>query len=234
MPAWLQIANGSILRFIIIFVILALLRILLLNISAMLVAIQRAGNRKLPLRAIAADTLSWLVPINRLHRSRPLYSFASFGFHLGLISSALFLSSHVEIIAAQFGLGWVTLAKPWLDMLTLLMIVCGFTLLAHRIYNHNTNQLSTFTDYALLALLLGIYTSGFLAGQPWNPLAYDALMLAHMFMGIALMVVAPFTKIAHCILYPILRLGSEIGWRFRAGDGDEVVSALYGPEGRSL
>lgn len=234
MPTWYQIATGPIARFSVIFCVLALLRLLALNLAALAGAVRRAGNSRLPWRALVADTFSWLLPVTRLHRSRPLYSYASFGFHLGLLPSMLLLRNHVDLIQGHFGVAWATLAKPWVDALAALTILCGLLLLAQRIYNQHASQLSSPADLALLALLVGLAASGFLAGQPLNPTGYEALMLAHTLMGMGLLLAAPFTKIAHCALYPVLRFGSEIAWRMRAGDGQAVVTRLYGPEGRQL
>jgi hypothetical protein len=52
--------------------------------------------------------------------------------------------------------------------------------------------------------------------------------------GLLLLAVIPFTKIAHCVLYPLIRLSSEIGWRFTPHGGSQSVQSLYGPEGRKI
>jgi len=89
-------------------------------------------------------------------------------------------------------------------------------------------------DYLLLVLVLNIFISGFVAGRAWNPVPYDSLMLFHTLNGGILLLITPFTKVAHCVLFPLIRLGSEIAWRFTPQGGDEVVKTLHGPQGRKI
>jgi hypothetical protein len=89
-------------------------------------------------------------------------------------------------------------------------------------------------DYILLLLLLGIFVSGYIAGRPGSPIPYNSLMLFHTLSGIVLIAIIPFTKIAHCILYPLLKLAAEVAWHLTPQGGADVIKTLYGPEGRKL
>jgi hypothetical protein len=89
-------------------------------------------------------------------------------------------------------------------------------------------------DYVLLLLILNIFVSGYVAGRVWNPIPYDTLMLFHTLNGVVLLILIPFTKIAHCVLYPLIRLGSEIAWHLTPQGGSDVVKTLYGPEERKI
>ena len=234
MPTWLVIAQGPIMRFALALFCLGLLRLALLTLLDMGTAIRKAGSQRIPYRQIFTATLSWLIPITRLHRSRGLYSYASFGFHIGILSAGLFLSSHIDIVFTITGLSWPALAKPVLDVLTLVTIAGGLILMFYRLYTPGSRALSKSMDYVLLALLLNIFISGYVAGQPWNPIPYNQLMLFHVLNGIVIVATIPFTKIAHCILFPLIRLGSEVAWHFQPEAGQRVVNALYGPEGRKI
>jgi nitrate reductase gamma subunit len=75
---------------------------------------------------------------------------------------------------------------------------------------------------------------GYLGGQSWNVIAYDVTMVFHVTAGLAVLVLIPFTKLAHCVLYPLVRLSSEIGWHLTREGGYDVVRTLYGPEGRKM
>lgn len=234
MPTWLVIAEGPIMRFALALLCLGLLRLVLLTLWEMAVAIRHAGNRQVPYRKILTETISWLIPIARLHRSRGLYSYASFGFHLGILFAGLFLSNHIDILSTVTGLSWPALAKPLLDMLTLVTIMGGMILMFYRLYTPGSRALSKGMDYLLLALILSIFISGYIAGQAWNPIPYNQLMLFHVLIGIVIIATIPFTKIAHCILFPLIRLGSEIAWHFKPDAGTQVVKTLHGPEGRKI
>lgn len=234
MPTWLAITQGPIFRFTLAVLVLGLLRLVLLITWQIIVAIRRAGDRRLPYRQIIRQTLTWLVPVNRLHRSRAGYSLASFTFHLGFLLAGFFLINHLDILQANIGFSWLAIPKPILDSLTLLAIVGGSYLLLFRLYVASSRNLSRLPDYLLLILILSIIASGYLAGRPWNPIPYNNLMLFHSLAGITFLLLVPFTKIAHCVLFPLIRLGSEIAWRMVPQGGEKVIETLYGPQGRKI
>jgi nitrate reductase gamma subunit len=200
----------------------------------MLQAIRQAGDRRLPYGQILRETSSWLLPIRRLHRTRGLYSYASFLFHIGILVVGLFLGNHISILQASTGLSWGAIAKPVLDVLALLAIFGGGYLLLHRIYVYSSRKLSRWPDYLLLVVILNIFVSGYLAGQPWNPVPYNGMMLFHVINGLGLLLAIPFSKISHCVLFPLIRLGSEIGWHFPPQAGQQVINSLHGTEGRKI
>jgi nitrate reductase gamma subunit len=234
MPTWLEIAKGPVFRFTLVFLVLGLARLIILSIWGMVAAIRRAGDRNLPYAQIIKETLSWLFPIHRLHRTRPVFSYASFILHLGIIFAGLFLSNHIAILKFNVRVVWPALYRPILDGLTLAAIVAGAYLLLFRIYFRSARSLSKAMDYVLLLLILNIFVSGYVAGRTWNPVPYDTLMLFHTINGVVLLILMPFTKIAHCVLYPLIRLGSEIAWHLTPQGGSDVVKTLYGPEGRKI
>ncbi len=234
MPAWLTLATGPIARFVLTLLILGLLRLVVLSIWGMAAAIRRAGDRRIPYARILSETLSWLFPVRRIHQTRRLYSYASYGFHIGILLAGLFLANHLDLLRANLGFAWMAIPKPILDGLTLLTIGCGLFLLLHRIYVLSSRRLSKGMDYLLLVFILNIFLSGFLAGRGWNPIPYDRLMLFHVLNGLLLLALIPFTKVAHCVLYPLIRLSSEVAWHFTRQGGSETIHSLYGPEGRKL
>jgi hypothetical protein len=234
MPDWLLLAKGPIFRFTLAFLTLALLRLAILSIWEMTQAVQLAGDRRIPYTKILRETGSWLLPLGRLHQTRGLYSYASFVFHAGILIVGLFLSNHILILQFNTGLAWRAIAKPWLDGLTLVAILGGGYLLLHRIYVPGSRKLSRWPDYLLLVTLLNIFISGYIAGRPWNPIPYNGLMLFHVLNGIGLLLAIPFSKITHCVLFPLIRLGSEIGWHFPPQAGHQVVESLHGAEGRKI
>lgn len=234
MPTWLSLAASPLSRFALALLLLGLLRLALLTIWELSVAVRRAGDRRIPYRQIWRETLSWMLPLGRLHRTQGLYSYASFVLHLGILSSVLFLGSHLDILQRNLGFAWPALARPVVDGLALAAIFAGSYLLLHRVYVASSQKLSHPMDYLLLVMLLGLFVSGFLAGRSWNPVPYASLMLFHTLDGLLLAMLIPFSKVAHCILYPLIRLGSEVAWRFPARGGSEAIEALYGAEGRRI
>jgi len=234
MPTWMTLAKGPAFLFVLTVLTLGLLRLIFLTTWDIILAIRSAGDRRLPYRQIAIQTVSWLLPLNRLHRNRAGYSLASFSLHVGILVVSLFLRNHIDILNANTGIAWIAISKPILDALTLVGIFGISALLLFRLYVYGSRQLSKFADYLLLLLLLNIFLSGFLAGRPWNPIPYDGLMLFHTLNGMVLALLIPFTKIAHCVLFPLIRLGTEVAWHFKPQGGSETVKTLHGPEGRKI
>ncbi len=234
MPTWMTLAKGPVFLFVLTFVILGLLRLIVLTTWDIVSAIHRAGDKRLPFKQIALQTFSWLLPFNRLHRNRAGYSIASFSLHIGILVVSLFLRNHLDILEANVGFSWIAISKPILDVLTAVGIFGISVLLLYRIYAIGSRRLSKFIDYLLLLILLNIFISGFLAGRSWNPIPYDGLMLFHTINGMVLAMLAPFTKIAHCVLYPLIRLGTEVAWHFVPQGGSKVVQTLHGPQGRKI
>lgn len=234
MPTWLEIAKGPVFRFTLVILVLGLARLVIHSTWGMIAAIRRAGHCRVPYTQVIKETLSWLFPVHRLHRTRPVFSYASFALHLGIVFAGLFLRNHIDILRSNVGIAWPAVYRPILDGLTLVAIVAGAYLLLYRIYVRSSRSLSQAMDYVLLLLILNIFVSGYVAGRPWNPIPYDSLMLFHTLNGIVLLNLIPFTKIAHCVLYPLIRLGSEIAWHLTPQGGSDVVKTLYGPEGRKI
>jgi nitrate reductase gamma subunit len=234
MPTWLEIASGPVLYFAMTILLLGLARQVLLTLWGLVEAIRRAGDRNIPYTQVVKDTLSWLVPISHLHRTRPVYSWASFLLHLGIIFTGLFLGNHIDILRSTWGLAWPAIPRHILDGLALLSIIAAAYLLAYRLYVRSSRTLSKFMDYLLLLIILNLFVSGYLAGRQWNPIPYDDLMLFHAINGIVLLILIPFTKIAHCVLFPLVRLCSEVAWHLTPQGGSEVVRTLYGDEGRPI
>jgi nitrate reductase gamma subunit len=234
MPTWLQMANGPLFRFALVILALGLARLVILSVWGMIGAVRRAGDRRVPYAHIVKETLSWLFPIRRLHTTRPVFSYAAFTMHLGILFTGLFLGNHLALLELNLGITWPAIYRPILDALTLAAIVAGIYLLLSRIYIRNSRALSAAMDYILLLLILNIFISGYVAGRAWNPIPYDTLMLFHTLNGMVLLVLIPFTKIAHCVLYPLIRLGSELAWHLTPQGGSDVVQTLYGPEGRKI
>ena len=234
MPTWMLLAKGPIFLFVLTVLLLGLLRLMILTAWDIIAAIRRAGDRRIPYRQIALQTFLWLLPFNKLHRNRAGYSIASISLHAGILIVSLFLRNHLDILQNNIGISWMAIAKPALDILTLVGILGIVFLLLYRLYIKNSRRLSRAADYLLLLLLLNIFVSGYLAGRARNPIPYDGLMLFHTLNGMTLLLLIPFTKIAHCVLFPLIRLGTEVAWHFVPQNGRKPVQALNEPQGRNI
>jgi nitrate reductase gamma subunit len=233
MEGLLAFLKGPLLVFVVLILVLGLVRQVVLSVWALIEATRRAGDRNIPYARVLRDTAIWMFPVTRLHRTLPVFSYASFFFHLGVISSAVFLQEHIDLLG-PLGLSWPSIPRPYVDWLALLTFVGLVILLGHRIYVRQSRVVSDFADYAILVLLVVTVGMGYLGGQSWNVIPYSLTMVFHIAAGSTILVLIPFTKLAHCVLYPLVRLSSEIGWHLAREGGYDVVRTLYGPEGRKM
>ncbi len=223
---WIDLARGPWFRFSLAVCVLGLGYLVVSTAVAVVRAWLRAGDRDLPLAAVARATARWVVPV-RLIRTRPLYSLASVAFHAGLLLVPLFSLGHVALWQPALGIPWPVLPAGAADALSLAAAAALAGVLAGRWSSRTVRGLSRPQDVLVLLLLLAAVTTGVLAAHPaWAPVDARALLLAHLLLANATLILTPLTKMAHCILFPLLQLVFEVGWHFPAATGRHVAIAL--------
>jgi nitrate reductase gamma subunit len=230
----LEFARGPLFRFCFAVMILGLARVVFYTVWGMRKAIKKAGDKNIPYFNLIKETLGWVIPLKSITSSRWLFSSISFLFHVGLIIIPLFYLEHILLWKRGVGISWPNINKTVADVLTLVTIATGIFLLFNRIFHQVSRVLSKGLDYTLLLLILCIFTTGYVASRPYNPIPYTTTMFIHVLCGNALFVLIPFTKLAHCLLFPLLRIASNIAWHFPARAGEEVNMTLYGEEIRKI
>ena len=226
MDPWIDFARGPLFRVALTAMVLGLAYRIGVTVLQIAGAWRRAEDRRLPGREIATTTLAWLVPV-RLLRSRPIYSVASFLFHLGIIGVSLFLLGHVALLSGFLPAGWPTLSPAVADTLTLACLAALSVLLAGRLVVRSARNLTRLQDALILVILLLTVLFGFLAAHPTvSPFAARSILLLHILCGDLVLVLIPTTKIAHCVLYPLTQLLFQLGWHFPADTGRHVAIAL--------
>ncbi len=234
MDQMLELAKGAFFKFSLLIMILGLVRLAALTIWGMVRALNRTLDKNVPYGKLIKETLSWLFPIKSITESRILFSIVSFIFHIGLIVVPLFFLDHILLWRAGTGMSWPNIPRIIADALTLTTIFGGIFLFGSRIFHRDSRFLSKFPDYFLLILILFVFISGFIASRPYNPLAYNTTMFIHVICGDLILILIPFTKLAHCLLFPIVRIASNIAWRFPARAGEKINQTLYGEEIRKI
>jgi len=226
MDLWIETARGPFFRVALTIMILGLGYRVVVVVLQIATAWRRAADRRLPGMDIAAATLGWLVPV-RLLRSRPVYSAASFLFHVGVIVVPLFLVGHAALLAGILPRGWPTLNSTVADGLTLACMAALVVLLVGRVAVKSARKLTRTQDAVILVVLLVTVLFGFLAAHPTqSPFDARAMLLFHILGGNLVLVLIPTTKIAHCVLYPFTQLLFQLGWHFPAESGRHVAIAL--------
>lgn len=123
---------------------------------------------------------------------------AGYAFHLGFFITLFFLSQHIDMFKSIFGFGWKALPRSIIDLSAVLAITGLFALLMHRITDPVKNMLSGFQDYftwvlSFLPLLSGFALLHGIGGDTTH------LMILHILTVELLLIVAPFTKLAHML-----------------------------------
>jgi len=226
MDVWIDLARGPLFRIAVAVLVLGLAYRSGVLIAHIVRAWRRAGDPQLPIAEVAAATLRWIVPV-RLLAARPLYSAASFLFHLGILIVPLFLAGHVALLAGLLPAGWPVLPAAVADALTLVAVVALAGLLLGRVATRSSRALGRTQDWTILVLLLGLVVTGLLVAHPlFAPFDARSLLLAHILIGDLALALTPVTKIAHCVLYPFTQIVFRLGWHFPAESGRHVAIAL--------
>ncbi len=231
---WLEFARGPLFRFSFALLVLGLIRILILTGWALGKTYVRAGDKNIPFKAVLRDTLHWLIPFRIGLRNRPVFSIISIIFHIGLILVPIFLFAHIRLWYENAGLWWPALPRLVADVLTVTTIVAAILLFAARVGSSSSRHISGGQEFMWPLLLAVPFVSGFLCAHPsLNPISYQVMMLVHLLSGNLILMLIPFTKIAHCILVPFSQLVSEMGWRFPKHSARNVEITL-GKQGQPL
>ena len=227
METWIQFGRGPLFRLAFALLLLGLLRLVVLTLVNLAEAYRRSSDRIVNWREVRRQTLGWLIPIGRLWRARPVYSTASVLFHVGLLLVPLFLAAHVLLWKQALSFAWPAISQPLASRLTLLTLAAGAALFLGRAASSHARKLSRPQDFAWPLLLLVPFLTGYVCSNvAVGPGAYRTLMLIHVYAADLILVLIPFTKIAHCVLAPLSQVVTAMAWKFPPGAGDRVAETL--------
>jgi nitrate reductase gamma subunit len=228
MHEWLEWARGPAFRFAILFLVLGVIRTVVLQVVAVRRILRQAGNRKIPFGEVLRDTVRWLVPNPRVTPGMRLFAVVSMVFHIAVIVTPLFLAGHILLWERGLGLSWPALDQRLADYLTWAGIGTALILLGQRVFSRASRSLSRPQDYLLLVLIGVIFTSGHLVVRPTlNPFGYEPTLLVHVLAGNLVLLLVPFSKLSHVVLFPFTQLVSQLGWHLAPDAGSRVAAALH-------
>lgn len=227
MTPWIDFGRGPLFRFCFALMALGLLRILILTGLGIREAYGRNPDKIVPWKEIRNQTFAWLFPLKRLWSQRPIYSLVSFAFHVGMILTPLFLTSHILLWRNGLGFTWRALPQHLANWLTLLVIVTGLGLFFGRVLDSRARAISRPQEYFWPLLIAVPFATGYIASNAMiTPHTYDEMMAIHIYTADLIMLMIPFTKLAHCVLMPLSQLVTSVAWKFPAGAGDRVAETL--------
>lgn len=156
----------------------------------------------------------WLVPLGSVSlRRQPVFGIAFFVFHICLFVVPVFLQAHNSLLHLAFGFSLPSLPESLSDILTVVFLAAGVILLLRRLIKPEVRILTSAWDYFLLVLTCLPFLTGFLAYHQIGP--YREMLIIHLLSGEALLILIPFTKLAHIVLFFFTRafIGFEMGTR---------------------
>lgn len=230
-----DLARGPLLKLSLLVMAAGLLRVGLLQIWELGWAYGRAGDQVVSWPVIIKRSLAWLLPWRYWGpESRRLYNLTSFVFHVGIIAVPLCLAGHVALWQQELGVSWFALSPVVADLLTVLTVVALAGLLVGRAVNAGSRTLSKRQDWLIPILCMLPFVTGFLVAHPrFSPIDVQVVYLLHMLSAELLLILVPFTKLVHIVLFWSNRVSSEFGWRFAPGAGEQVRATL-GKEGQGV
>jgi len=154
----------------------------------------------------------WIIPFGSVNsRNKPVFTIATFMFHLCLILAPIFLFAHVALIREAWGISWWFIPDTVVDIMTILIIIACLFFLGRRLFLRDVKYLTSVSDYVILGLVAAPFITGFWVYHQWP--GYRVMMIAHMLAGEILLAAIPFTKLSHMLFFPFTRgyIGSEFG-----------------------
>lgn len=168
------------------------------------------------------SVIKWLVPFGTHGwRQQPYVTVAFFLFHLGVVITPLFLAGHMVVMREALGFSLPALSVGLGDFLSVCGVVGAIMLLLRRVALPEVRFLSNWQDWTLLALCLFVMGSGMMArygmGSSW--------ILWHIFSGELVLVLAPFTKLSHIVLFFMSR--GQLGMDYAIKRGGATRGPAY-------
>ena len=158
--------------------------------------------------------LHWLLPWGSASmRQQPVFTLVVFLFHITLLAVPLFLDAHNILWDESWGISLWSLPDVLSDVMTVILLTSIIFLVIRRIVRSEVRILTESWDYVLLGLTALPFLTGFLAYHQVGP--YELLMIMHLLTAEIILILIPFTKLAHMVLFFFTRafIGFEMGGR---------------------
>jgi nitrate reductase gamma subunit len=146
-------------------------------------------------------------------RQQPVFTIMVFVFHATLLAVPLFFNAHNILWDEAFGVSLWSMPDIGADVMTLLLLGSALFLVIRRMVRSEVRILTGAWDYVLLGLTILPFLTGFLAYHQFGP--YETLLILHIIFSEILLILIPFTKLGHMILFFFTRafIGFEMGGR---------------------
>jgi nitrate reductase gamma subunit len=95
--------------------------------------------------------------------------------------------------------------------MTVAVMAGGIFFIGRRLRLPEVRNVTDYSDYLLIAVVLAPFVTGFIASQQW--FAYRTMVILHMWTGALMLMAIPFTRLSHMLYFIFTRMymGSEFG-----------------------
>ncbi len=156
----------------------------------------------------------WLLPLNKAIPKNPIFTILAYIFHLCLIVVPIWYAGHITLWEeSRFEWSWTAMPDELADWMTLIFLGIAIFFLLRRIFSADIRLISTFSDYFLLIITaLPFLTGYFLTNGTLDSITFfsDNIQLIHILSGELMLILIPFTKLSHYILFFFSRGASGI------------------------
>ncbi len=154
----------------------------------------------------------------RFMRKRPHFTLITVSFHICVLVIPLFFLSHIILWFESYGLLWPNIPDGMADVMTLFVLFACIFFLIRRITVPEVRQVSQLSDFLVISAIFVSFLTGFLAFHQVGP--YRPMLIAHILTGEILIVMIPFSRLFHMVVYPFSRyyLGEDFGKPLKAND----------------
>ncbi len=165
---------------------------------------------------------AWLIPGGTQGwRKQPLMTIGFFLLHIGAILLPFFLVGHTVLLEKALGISLPSLPMGVADVLTVASLIGLGVLIYRRLAVPEARALTTCQDWLILALTVVPFVSGFMAVHS------PSLMwtYVHLISGEAFLILAPFTKLSHIVLFFMSR--AQVGMDFAIKRGGSTRGPVF-------
>jgi len=154
---------------------------------------------------VLATFSRWLLPLNKDVAKNPIFTILGYMFHICLIVVPVWFSGHISLWEeSRFEWSWTPIPDGLADWMTLIFLAIALFFLLRRIISADIRLLSTFSDYLLIVVVaLPFMTGYFLTHGIVDNIGFlgENIQLIHMLSGELMLILIPFTKLSHFVLF---------------------------------
>jgi nitrate reductase gamma subunit len=151
----------------------------------------------------------WLLPLNRDVIKNPVFTILGYIFHICLLIVPIWFSGHIILWEeSRFEWYWAPIPDGLADWMALIFLAIALFFLLRRIFSADIRLISGTADYILLIITaLPFLTGYFLTHGTLDSIGFlgNNMTILHMLSGELMLILIPFTKLSHFILFFLSR-----------------------------